>query len=133
MPTAFDQAASADDPDPSGRDQRECLRIQTVFGCKDASGKQRDINASTLELPMGSGPYKMKSFNPGSSITYERDPKWWAATEPTGIGTNNFAAGKVLGESMAKAIGGKGEVAIVTGELGAVDLNSRISGAKEAL
>jgi ribose transport system substrate-binding protein len=49
------------------------------------------------------------------------------------IGTNNFAAGKVLGESMAKALDGKGEVAIVTGELGAVDLNSRIAGVKEAL
>ncbi len=26
----------------------------------DANGKTRDITASTLELPMGSGPYKLK-------------------------------------------------------------------------
>ena len=57
---------------------------------KDANGKQRDISASTLEPPMGSGPYKMKTFSPGSSITYERDPNYWAANEPTEIGTNNF-------------------------------------------
>jgi microcin C transport system substrate-binding protein len=57
---------------------------------KDASGKQRDIGASTLEMPMGSGPYKMKSFNAGSSITYERDPNYWAANEPAQIGENNF-------------------------------------------
>ena len=57
---------------------------------KDANGKQRDIGASTLELPMGSGPYKMTSFNAGSQITYERDPNYWAANEPTEIGTNNF-------------------------------------------
>lgn len=57
---------------------------------KDANGKQRDIGASTLELPMGSGPYKMTSFNAGSQITYERDPNYWAANEPTEIGSNNF-------------------------------------------
>ena len=57
---------------------------------KDASGKQRDIGASTLELPMGSGPYKMASFSAGSSITYERDPNYWAANEPTEIGQDNF-------------------------------------------
>ncbi|MDR3474999.1 MAG: extracellular solute-binding protein [Devosia sp.] len=57
---------------------------------KDASGKPRDISASTLEPPMGSGPYKIKSFNAGSSIVYERDPHYWAQNEPTGIGENNF-------------------------------------------
>jgi microcin C transport system substrate-binding protein len=56
----------------------------------DANGKQRDIAASTQELPMGSGPYKMKEFVAGSSITYERDPTWWGATEPVGIGQYNF-------------------------------------------
>jgi microcin C transport system substrate-binding protein len=57
---------------------------------KDANGKQRDLAASTLEPPMGSGPYKMKTFSAGASITYERDPNYWAANEPTEIGSNNF-------------------------------------------
>jgi microcin C transport system substrate-binding protein len=57
---------------------------------KDANGKQRDIGASTLEPPMGSGPYKLSAFNAGSSITFTRDPNYWAAKEPTEIGTNNF-------------------------------------------
>jgi microcin C transport system substrate-binding protein len=57
---------------------------------KDATGKPRDIGASTLEPPMGSGPYKLKSFNPGSSISYVRDPGYWAQNEPTGLGENNF-------------------------------------------
>ena len=56
----------------------------------DANGKQRDIGASTLELPMGSGPYKMKEYAAGASITYERDPNWWGAAEPIGIGQYNF-------------------------------------------
>jgi len=49
------------------------------------------------------------------------------------IGTSNKAAGKTMGEEMAKACGGKGTVAIVTGQLGAVNLNERIDGIKEAL
>jgi ribose transport system substrate-binding protein len=49
------------------------------------------------------------------------------------IGTINAAAGETMGQSMAKAIGGKGNVAIVTGQLGASNLNERISGIKKAL
>ena len=49
------------------------------------------------------------------------------------IGTSNGAAGETMGESMAKAIDGKGEVAIVTGQLGAANLNERIAGIKKAL
>jgi len=57
---------------------------------KDANGKQRDISHSSLEPPMGSGPYKLASFSAGSTVTYQRDPNYWAATEPTSIGQNNF-------------------------------------------
>jgi ribose transport system substrate-binding protein len=49
------------------------------------------------------------------------------------IGTINSAAGQTMGESMAKALNGEGEVAIVTGQLGAANLNERISGIKAAL
>ncbi len=56
----------------------------------DASGKQRDIGASTLEIPMGSGPYRLDSFNAGTSVTYKRVEDYWAADKPSEIGTNNF-------------------------------------------
>ena len=49
------------------------------------------------------------------------------------IGTNNGSAGETMGNSMAKALDGKGEVAIVTGQLGASNLNERIAGIKKAL
>ena len=49
------------------------------------------------------------------------------------IGTINTAAGETMGESMAKAIDGKGDVAILTGQLGAVNLNERINGIKKSL
>jgi microcin C transport system substrate-binding protein len=54
-------------------------------------GKPRDIGRSTLEPPMGSGPYKLASFSAGTSITYERDPSYWGLKEPFNIGQNNFA------------------------------------------
>lgn len=54
-------------------------------------GKPRDIGRSTLEPPMGSGPYKLASFSAGTSITYERDPNYWGLKEPFNIGQNNFA------------------------------------------
>lgn len=49
------------------------------------------------------------------------------------IGTINKQAGVTMGNAMAEALGGKGEVAIVTGQLGASNLNERIDGVKEAL
>jgi len=63
---------------------------QHWWEAKDASGKQRDISGSSLEPPMGSGPYKIASLNAGSTVTYQRDPNYWAANEPVGIGQNNF-------------------------------------------
>lgn len=49
------------------------------------------------------------------------------------IGTINKQAGVTMGNSMAEALGGKGKVVIVTGQLGASNLNERIEGVKEAL
>ena len=56
----------------------------------DAAGKQRNIGESTLESPMGSGPYELESFDAGQTITYRRDPDYWGTNQPTRVGTNNF-------------------------------------------
>lgn len=57
---------------------------------KDANGKARSISETTLEQPLGSGPYRVKSFLPGRSITYERVKDYWGKDLPTAIGINNF-------------------------------------------
>lgn len=49
------------------------------------------------------------------------------------IGTDNVAAGEKEGEAIAKAIGGKGKIAVVIGNLGAPNLNQRLEGVKKAL
>jgi microcin C transport system substrate-binding protein len=56
----------------------------------DASGKPRNIADSTLEPPLGSGPYKVASVNAGRSIVYERVPDHWGASLNTNVGQNNF-------------------------------------------
>lgn len=56
----------------------------------DANGKPRDIAQGTLEPPLGSGAYKIKSFAPGRTITYERVKNYWADTLNVNVGKNNF-------------------------------------------
>ncbi|MFC5036777.1 extracellular solute-binding protein [Tianweitania sediminis] len=56
----------------------------------DASGNKRDITQPTLEPPLGSGPYRIQSFRPGSEIIWERVEDYWGADLPVNIGRNNF-------------------------------------------
>ncbi len=57
---------------------------------KDADGKVRDIGSGTLEPPLGSGPYRIKSVSPGKTIVYARVADYWGADLPVSIGHNNF-------------------------------------------
>lgn len=50
----------------------------------------RDFEEPSLDVPLGSGPYKLKSYEAGRSITMERDPNYWGKDLPVNIGTNNF-------------------------------------------
>ena len=56
----------------------------------DPEGKKRDIGATTLEPPLGSGPYRIKEFSPGRSITYERVPDYWGTGLNVNVGRDNF-------------------------------------------
>lgn len=40
--------------------------------------------------PVGSGPYVVETVNPGKSITYKRNPDYWAKDHPTRKGMFNF-------------------------------------------
>lgn len=50
----------------------------------------RDIEKTTLEPPLGSGPYKISKVSAGSSLTFERVKDWWAADLPVNKGRYNF-------------------------------------------
>jgi microcin C transport system substrate-binding protein len=50
----------------------------------------RDFTKTTRELPLGSGPYRISSFEPGRYVELERVKDWWGANLPINIGHNNF-------------------------------------------
>ena len=56
----------------------------------DKSGNKRDIGQTTLELPLGSGPYRVKEFAPGRTIVYEKVADYWGKDLNVKIGTYNF-------------------------------------------
>lgn len=52
--------------------------------------ESRDLSKSTLEIPLGSGPYRIREVDRGRSITYERVADWWAKDLPVNKGQWNF-------------------------------------------
>ena len=56
----------------------------------DKDGKKRDPSSTTLEPPLGSGPYRIKEFTPGRSISYERVKDYWGQAVNVNIGRDNF-------------------------------------------
>ncbi len=56
----------------------------------DAAGKKRDITATSLEAPLGSGAYRIKDFTAGRSITLERVKDYWGRDLNVNVGRNNF-------------------------------------------
>jgi microcin C transport system substrate-binding protein len=50
----------------------------------------RDLSKTSLDIPVGSGPFRVKEVDRGRSITYKRDPDWWAKDLPVTRGMWNF-------------------------------------------
>ncbi len=51
---------------------------------------KQPFDQSSLEIPLGSGAYKVAKFEPGRFIDYERVTDWWGADLPVAKGQNNF-------------------------------------------
>jgi microcin C transport system substrate-binding protein len=56
----------------------------------DASGRKRDITATTLEPPLGNGAYRVKEFVAGRSVVLERVKDYWGKDLNVNIGRDNF-------------------------------------------
>lgn len=50
----------------------------------------RDFAESTLEPPLGSGPYALNRVDPGRSVSYKRRDDYWARDLNVNVGQNNF-------------------------------------------
>lgn len=51
---------------------------------------KQPFDQSTLEAPLGSGPYKVGRFEAGRFIEFNRVKDWWGADLPVARGMNNF-------------------------------------------
>ncbi|MBM3597024.1 MAG: ABC transporter substrate-binding protein [Alphaproteobacteria bacterium] len=74
-----------------GKDNRE---MPSVAGGLTVLPKHywesREFDKTTLEPPLGSGPYKISNVDPGRSITYERIKDHWSDKLPVMVGRYNF-------------------------------------------
>ena len=54
--------------------------------------KNKNFDETSLEVPIGSGPYKIKQFDSGRSITYELNKDYWGfkSNNPIKVGKDNF-------------------------------------------
>jgi microcin C transport system substrate-binding protein len=55
-----------------------------------SNGEPRDLSKMTLEVPLGSGPYRVKDVDAGRILTLERVKDWWAKDLPVAKGQWNF-------------------------------------------
>ncbi len=57
---------------------------------KQAQWKGKDFAASTVEVPIGSGPYVVDAFEPGRFISFRRDLDYWGRNLGLNRGQHNF-------------------------------------------
>lgn len=52
--------------------------------------RKRRFDATSLEVPVGSGPYRIDKLEPGRNIRYVRDPSYWGRDLPLNRGRHNL-------------------------------------------
>lgn len=52
--------------------------------------RERDISKTTLEPPLGAGPYRLREFDLGRKLTFERVADYWGRDIPVNRGRYNF-------------------------------------------
>lgn len=55
-----------------------------------AQWQGKAFDESTLETPIGSGPYVVDTFEPGKFVSYKKNPDWWGKDLPFNRGQHNF-------------------------------------------
>jgi microcin C transport system substrate-binding protein len=66
------------------------LYVATLPIFSKAYYADRPFDESTLDIPLGSGPYRVGKFEANRFIEFERVKDWWAADLPVNRGSYNF-------------------------------------------
>jgi len=74
----------------SGADAELPLVIGLRPILKKADWDGLDFAASSLRVPVGSGPYVVGAFEPGRFVEFDRDPDWWGRDLPFNKGQHNL-------------------------------------------
>jgi microcin C transport system substrate-binding protein len=85
----FTFKASADPEAPGDREMPLIMGLMPIL--PEHAWKTREFDRTTLEPPLGSGPYRVARFEPGRSIVYERVPDYWGRDLAVNRGQYNFA------------------------------------------
>ena len=83
-----DQTVIAHFAEKRGRDVPLFVAGMPIFS--RAYYAKQPFDQSTLEIPLGSGAYKVGRFEAGRYIEYNRVTDWWSADLPAARGQNNF-------------------------------------------
>jgi microcin C transport system substrate-binding protein len=76
--------------DPQGENRELPLIVGQMAVLSKAYWAKREFDKTTLEPVLGSGAYKVESFEAGRSILYRRVPNYWGAKLPVNVGRDNF-------------------------------------------
>ncbi|MEJ0052897.1 MAG: extracellular solute-binding protein [Methylovirgula sp.] len=71
-----------------GREAAMIIAGQPIFSA--AYYGKNAFNETTLQPPLGSGPYKVGAFDAGHFIVFERVADYWGKDLPVNVGQNNF-------------------------------------------
>lgn len=74
----------------AGENRELALIIGQLPVLSRADWEGKDFAATTLEAPLGSGPYEVAASDPGRSITYRRVADYWGRDLPVNRGRDNF-------------------------------------------
>jgi microcin C transport system substrate-binding protein len=74
----------------SGENRELPLTLGQMPVLSKAYWSEREFDRTTLEPPLGSGPYRIESAEPGRAITYRRVEDYWAKDLPVNRGRYNF-------------------------------------------
>jgi peptide/nickel transport system substrate-binding protein len=95
---AFSLVKSIDAPDDwtvaydlsSANDRELPLTLAIMPVLPRAHTDAEHFEDQTLQIPVGSGPYRVAEVKPGQGLTLERDPNYWAKDRPISRGLYNF-------------------------------------------
>ncbi|MFW2543314.1 extracellular solute-binding protein [Primorskyibacter sp. 2E107] len=76
--------------DPDGPLRELLMTAGTIPILSEAYYETVDFTESSLEPPLGSGPYLLDKIEPGTSVSYRLRDDYWAKDLPVNIGQNNF-------------------------------------------